>query len=99
MLGTSGMRAAPVTRFSFALTNQEHNMKPFFAPIILALFSAYPSLTQSQEPGAKIIRAGMIGLDTSHVPAFARLFNKPDATGDVAGIKVVAGYPGGTDIP
>ncbi len=41
----------------------------------------------------------MIGLDTSHVPAFTRLFNDPKATGDVAGIKVVAGYPGGTDYP
>src|SRR5207237_4694224 len=45
------------------------------------------------------IRAGMIGLDTSHVPAFAKVFNNPKATGDVAGIQVVAGYPGGTDIP
>jgi hypothetical protein len=48
---------------------------------------------------APSLRAGMIGLDTSHVPAFARIFNNPNATGDLAGIKVVAGYPGGTDIP
>jgi hypothetical protein len=41
----------------------------------------------------------MIGLDTSHVPAFAKIFNSAKATGDLAGIKVVAGYPGGTDIP
>ncbi len=40
----------------------------------------------------------MIGLDTSHAPAFARIFKSPKAIGDVAGIKVVAGYPGGTDI-
>jgi len=46
-----------------------------------------------------MLRAGMIGLDTSHVPAFAKIFNNPKATGDLAGIKVVAGYPGGTDIP
>jgi predicted dehydrogenase len=45
------------------------------------------------------LRAGMIGLDTSHVPAFAKIFNNPQAAGDLAGIKVVAGYPGGTDIP
>ncbi len=45
------------------------------------------------------LRAGMIGLDTSHVPAFANIFNNPKATGDLAGIKVVAGFPGGTDIP
>jgi hypothetical protein len=41
----------------------------------------------------------MIGLDTSHVPAFAKFFNNPKATGDAAGIRVVAGYPGGTDMP
>jgi hypothetical protein len=45
------------------------------------------------------LRVGMIGLDTSHVPAFAKIFNDPKATGDLAGIKVVVGYPGGTDIP
>ncbi|MBU6399164.1 MAG: gfo/Idh/MocA family oxidoreductase [Verrucomicrobia bacterium] len=41
----------------------------------------------------------MIGLDTSHVPAFARIFNNPNATGDLAVIRIVAGYPGGTDLP
>lgn len=45
------------------------------------------------------LRAGMIGLDTSHVPAFAKLFNSAKGTGDIAVIRVVAGYPGGTDIP
>lgn len=45
------------------------------------------------------IRAGMIGLDTSHVPAFAKIFNDSKAAGDLAGIKIVAGYPGGTDMP
>ena len=45
------------------------------------------------------LRAGMIGLDTSHVPAFAKIFNNPKSSGDLAGIKIVAGYPGGTDVP
>jgi predicted dehydrogenase len=57
------------------------------------------SVAQDQEPAKKVIRAGMIGLDTSHVPAFTKIFNNPQATGDLAGIKVVVGYPGGTDIP
>lgn len=64
------------------------------AVMILSGFTVAPA----QQPGATI-RAGMIGLDTSHVPAFARIFNHPKATGDVAGIKLVVGYPGGTDIP
>ena len=45
------------------------------------------------------LRAGLIGLDTSHVTAFTRVFNAPEATGDLAHVKVVAGFPGGTDIP
>src|SRR5689334_5665466 len=52
---------------------------------------------RAAEPAS--LRAGMIGLDTSHVPAFAKIFNNPKATGELAGIKVVVGYPGGTDIP
>jgi hypothetical protein len=60
-----------------------------------ALGSALPA----QEPPAPMLRAGMIGLDTSHVPAFAKIFNSDKADGDLAGIKVVAGYPGGTDLP
>ncbi len=52
------------------------------------------------EPGDKIIRAGVIGLDTSHAPAFAELLNGSEATGELAGVKVVAAYPGGSpDIP
>ena len=47
----------------------------------------------------KQLRAGIVGLDTSHVPAFTKLFNDPKADGDLTGIKVVAGYPGGTDMP
>jgi hypothetical protein len=56
-------------------------------------------IVQAQERPAATIRAGMIGLDTSHVPAFTRIFNSSQAEGDLAGIKVVAGYPGGTDLP
>ena len=47
------------------------------------------------------LRAGMIGLDTSHVPAFTKIFNNASADGqsEFAGIKIVVGYPGGTDFP
>lgn len=44
----------------------------------------------------KVIRVGVIGLDTSHAPAFAKLMNDPKATEDVAGCKVVAAYPKGS---
>jgi len=63
-----------------------------------ALFLSLAGSALSQDT-PKPLRAGIIGLDTSHVPAFTKLFNNPKADGDLAGIKVVAGYPGGTDMP
>jgi hypothetical protein len=48
---------------------------------------------------AEPLRAGMIGLDTSHVPAFAKLFNNAKDDPDLRTIRIVAGYPGGTDLP
>ncbi len=45
---------------------------------------------------AKIIRIGIIGLDTSHAPAFAKELNNPKAAEDIAGCRVVAAYPKGS---
>lgn len=45
------------------------------------------------------LRIGLIGMDTSHVPAFTKLFHDPSATGDLAGFRVVAGLPDGSDTP
>jgi hypothetical protein len=45
-------------------------------------------------PGKRI---GIIGLDTSHAPAFARTFNAADApAGDFGGFRVVAAFPQGS---
>ena len=46
------------------------------------------------------LRIGIIGCDTSHVPAFTEIINNPAAKGHVPGGKVVAAYKGGSpDIP
>ncbi len=42
------------------------------------------------------LRAGIIGLDTSHVVAFTQLLNAPDPKPELAGVRVVAAYPGGS---
>jgi hypothetical protein len=68
------------------------------AILTLLAFGFSFHVAKAQDKPAAMLRAGMIGLDTSHVPAFARLFNSAK-DGDLAGIKIVAGYPGGTDIP
>lgn len=48
------------------------------------------------EESVKTIRIGIIGLDTSHATAFAKLLNDPKAEADVANCKVVAAYPKGS---
>ena len=44
----------------------------------------------------KVIRVGMIGLDTSHVISFTKIINDPNAKGDLADIRIVAAFPGGS---
>jgi predicted dehydrogenase len=61
--------------------------------LLAAIELALPS-AQAQEKGP--IKIGIIGLDTSHVPAFTGLFNDPKSERDLAGFKVVAGFPGGS---
>ncbi len=47
------------------------------------------------DPG-KPIKVGIIGLDTSHVIAFTKAMNKPDAADEMAAVEVVAAFPGGS---
>ena len=68
---------------------------PLFALLTILVCPPLANAGETLKP----LKAGIIGLDTSHVPAFTRLFNNPKADGDLAGITVVAGYPGGTDMP
>lgn len=51
-----------------------------------------PAAGHSDEP-AKVLRLGMIGLDTSHVIAFTSYLNNPKNN---TGCKVVAAFPGGS---
>ena len=57
------------------------------------------SLAMAQD-NLKPLRAGIIGLDTSHVIAFATTLNKgpknPEDAAKVAGVTVVAAYPQGS---
>lgn len=65
-----------------------------------AAMVALSGIASAVEPSASApLRAGIIGCDTSHVIAFTKLINAPDATGYLAQVQVVAAYPGGTDIP
>ncbi len=47
-----------------------------------------------------VIRMGIVGLDTSHVGAFTKIFHAPNADEDLQKIRVVAGLPAGNpDFP
>lgn len=47
-----------------------------------------------------VLRAGIIGCDTSHVEAFTKLINKKDALPPFDAVEIVAAFPGGSpDIP
>jgi hypothetical protein len=54
------------------------------------------SLASGVATGADL-RIGIVGTDTSHVPAFTKLLNDAAAADHVAGGRVVAAYPGGSD--
>jgi predicted dehydrogenase len=56
------------------------------------LMAATTSVAAADEP----IRVGIIGLDTSHAPAFMKLFNNTEAADHVPGCRVVAAYPEGS---
>ncbi len=44
------------------------------------------------------MKIGMVGLDTSHCVAFTRLLNDPQQEHYIPGARVVAAYPGGSEI-
>ena len=58
---------------------------------LLAFVSA---VAVGEEP--KVVRVGVLGLDNYQAVAYAQLFNNPMASGDLAGLRVVAAYPVGS---
>ncbi len=53
----------------------------------------------ADEPSG-VVRVGFIGLDSSHCIAFTELLHRDGNTGDLAGVKIVAAFPGGNpDFP
>src|SRR5262245_29462897 len=44
----------------------------------------------------RILRAGIVGCDTSHVIHFTNFINDPNATGAAANVQVTAAFPGGS---
>jgi hypothetical protein len=70
------------------------------AGMVVSIELAAAGEAADDQPSAKPLRAGIIGLDTSHVVAFTQLLNASSPKPGLAGVRVVAAYPGGSpDIP
>lgn len=68
--------------------------------VLLGILATLTGLAHAADAPAgaapAVTRIGIIGLDTSHVGAFIKIFNDPKATGDFVGMHIVAAYPGGS---
>lgn len=77
---------------------RSHTRMKCSSALLTILFSTISAWVQAQD--AKPLRAGIIGLDTSHVIAFSTALNKgpknPEDAPKVAGVTVVAAYPQGS---
>jgi predicted dehydrogenase len=72
--------------------------RPRIVPATIAIVALLyiASAAYAKDP----LRVGIIGCDTSHVIAFTKIINNPDATGPLAEVEVTAAFPGGSpDIP
>lgn len=64
-----------------------------FVLSLMTLLCCMAGISDAQD---EVIRVGIIGLDTSHAPAFTKCMNDPANPGYTPGCKVVAAYPKGS---
>lgn len=75
--------------------NRRNFMKTTAASAVGLSIAPHPSLYTMNKP-LKELKAGIIGLDTSHSVAFTKVLNDPQAKPEMAGVRVVAAYPHGS---
>ena len=63
--------------------------------ISAVVLASLPAVGHGDEP-QKVIRPGIIGLDTSHVVAFTRVLNDPTRPDHIPGARVTAAFRGGS---
>ncbi len=74
--------------------------KNFVVAFLAGIASAVSFSSADAADPVKKIRAGIIGVDTSHAVEFTKILQNPQATGKLAEMTIVAAYPGGSpDLP
>jgi hypothetical protein len=66
------------------------------ASSIIVLFTMARVCMGETSAVEKLLRVGIVGCDTSHAPAFTKLINGAPADSELATLKVMAVYPGGS---
>lgn len=94
---------APSCRQRGAMLSPLTKRSPASPEILLRVILLTVILMRGQFVAAddeRVIKIGIVGLDTSHVTAFTRMLNDESSADHVPGAKVIAAYPGGSsDIP
>jgi hypothetical protein len=81
---------SPASRFIL----DHRRLSAFLTTFCITLFCF---VVQDSSRAESPMRLGMIGLDTSHAPAFAKLINQTESADDLPAMRVTAAYPGGSD--
>jgi hypothetical protein len=80
----------------FAVLFRMLEITGLFITAWMVLSRALTAGEQANTKQPESLRAGIIGLDTSHAIEFTKLLNAPDPRPELAGVRVVAAYPGGS---
>lgn len=70
--------------------------RSFFAAAFVLSIALLLTPSGKNSAQEQIIKVGIIGTDTSHVPAFTKLLNDPKESGHIPGARVVAAFKGGS---
>ncbi|HKI31359.1 MAG TPA: Gfo/Idh/MocA family oxidoreductase [Gemmataceae bacterium] len=62
-------------------------------PVLLAVLVSLCPSGVARADAPKSVRVGVLGLDNYQAVAYTQLFNDPKASGDLAGLRVVAAFP------
>jgi WD40 repeat protein len=92
--GMTGLARLPFRVANSALRTSSPCLSLSLSPCLAAFTAAAPDT--DEDPAAKELRIGMIGLDTSHAIAFTQLLNQAERKDHVPGGKVVMAYPKGS---
>ena len=74
----------------------KHFARLFALALSLLIIGSVFTANRQQAARQETIKIGIIGTDTSHVPAFTKLLNDPKEPGAIPGARVVAAFKGGS---